>query len=77
MEASSKVMEENNIGYTFWPYKKMGGSCFVSVDTPDHWELVVAFSEAPQRHLCCNKGSQAGTGVEPAIHDGTSGVMPF
>jgi len=48
MEAFSKVMEENNIGYTFWPYKKMGGSCFVSVDTPDHWELVVAFSEAPR-----------------------------
>lgn len=46
MEAFCRVMEENNIGYTFWPYKKMGGSCFVSISTPENWEQVVAFSEA-------------------------------
>lgn len=43
-----KVMEDNNIGYTFWPYKKMGGSCFVSVGTPENWDQVVSFSEAPR-----------------------------
>jgi len=48
METFCKVMEENNIGYTFWPYKKMAGSCFVSIGTPDQWELVVNFSEAPR-----------------------------
>jgi hypothetical protein len=48
MKNFCKVMEENNIGYTFWPYKKMGGSCFVSIGAPDHWGLVVAFSEAPR-----------------------------
>ncbi|HPB78148.1 MAG TPA: glycoside hydrolase family 5 protein [Bacteroidales bacterium] len=48
MKAFCKVMEDNNIGYTFWPYKKMGGSCFVSVGTPENWDQVVAFSEAPR-----------------------------
>jgi len=46
MEAFCKVMEDNNIGYTFWPYKKIEGSCFVSIGTPEHWDQVVAFSEA-------------------------------
>lgn len=48
MEAFCKVMEDNNIGYTFWPYKKMGGSCFVSIGTPENWDQVIAFSEAPR-----------------------------
>jgi endoglucanase len=48
MEELCKVMEDNNIGYTFWPYKKMEGSCFVSIGTPENWDQIVAFSEAPR-----------------------------
>jgi len=48
MSAFCKVMEENNIGWTFWPYKKMDGSSFVGITPPENWEQIVAFSEAPR-----------------------------
>lgn len=47
-EAFCTVMEEANIGYTFWPYKKLDGSCFAGIKAPENWEQVVAFSEAPR-----------------------------
>lgn len=46
--AFCKVMEEANIGYTFWPYKKIAGSCMVGVRRPENWRQVVEFSEAPR-----------------------------
>ena len=42
-----KVMKANNIGYTFWPYKKEGGSCMMGITLPDGWEEVVRFAEGP------------------------------
>lgn len=42
----SKVMRENNIGYTFWPYKKVDKSCFVGFDRPENWQKVIDFAEA-------------------------------
>lgn len=42
-----QMMRDNNIGYTFWPYKKVDGSCFMGIKRPEGWnEVVVAFSEA-------------------------------
>lgn len=43
-----KVMRDNNIGYTFWPYKKMENSCFVGIKVPENWNLIVDFSESPR-----------------------------
>ena len=43
-----KTMVDNNIGYTFWPYKKIRNSSFVGVKAPEKWNLVVDFSEAPR-----------------------------
>jgi hypothetical protein len=43
-----KAMEDNNIGYTFWPYKKIESSCFVGITPPEGWESVQRFSEAPR-----------------------------
>ncbi len=48
MAAFCQTMEENNIGYTFWPYKKIANSCFVGIPAPDGWELIQKFSEAPR-----------------------------
>lgn len=42
------VMEENNIGYTFWPYKKKDDSCMMGILTPENWDAVVAFAETPR-----------------------------
>lgn len=43
-----KVMKENNIGYTFWPYKKMGKTTFASIIPPENWDEVVNFAESPR-----------------------------
>lgn len=43
-----EVMEANNIGWTFWPYKKKDDSCMMGIRMPENWGKVVAFSEAPR-----------------------------
>lgn len=48
MAAFCKTMEDNNIGWTFWPYKKMNGSCFASIIPPENWNVIVDFAEAPR-----------------------------
>ena len=42
-----KTMIENNIGYTFWPYKKRDSSCMVGIGMPEEWKEIVKFSEGP------------------------------
>lgn len=41
------VLEANNIGYTFWPYKKRDSSCMMGIGMPQEWAQIVAFSEGP------------------------------
>ena len=43
-----KIMKDNNIGYTFWPYKKCTSSCMNAVTLPDGWQLIIDFAEAPR-----------------------------
>lgn len=38
-------MQENNIGYTFWPYKKLTHECVNAFARPENWDKVVAFAE--------------------------------
>lgn len=47
-ESFCKAMEESNIGYTFWPYKKLHNSCFMGIRAPENWKTVTDFSEAPR-----------------------------
>ena len=44
--AFCQTMQENNIGYTFWPYKKKDRSCFMGIKEPENWDKVIEFSEA-------------------------------
>ncbi len=47
--AWTKLMEKNNIGWTYWPYKKMRrASCMRSISTPDNWDKIVEFVEGPR-----------------------------
>ncbi|MGI8962247.1 MAG: glycoside hydrolase family 5 protein [Bryobacteraceae bacterium] len=40
------VLEQNDIGWCFWPYKKMEkSSCVVSIPKPDYWDEIVAFAK--------------------------------
>jgi hypothetical protein len=43
-----RTMEANNIGWTFWPYKKINTSSFVGITPPENWASIVAFAEAPR-----------------------------
>ena len=41
-----KVMKENNISYTFWPYKKLDESCMMAIERPEEWDsIIVKFAE--------------------------------
>ena len=41
-----EVMKQNNIGYTFWPYKKIDNSCMMGIHRPEGWDsVIVKFSE--------------------------------
>ena len=42
-----KTMKKANIGYTFWPYKKIDGSCMMGIKKPAEWDsIIVKFAEA-------------------------------
>jgi aryl-phospho-beta-D-glucosidase BglC (GH1 family) len=43
-----KTLEENHVGWCFWPYKKMyATSSVVTFDQPIHWDAVIALSKMP------------------------------
>ena len=42
-----KTMVDNNIGYTFWPYKKRDDSCMMGIVMPEEWEEVIKYAEGP------------------------------
>ena len=49
MEQFTHTLRDNNIGYTFWPYKKIADSSMTGVAVPEGWnEELVAFVEAPR-----------------------------
>lgn len=44
-----RTLEKNNVGWCFWPYKKMEKtSAVVSFAKPPHWDEVLAYAKIPQ-----------------------------
>jgi hypothetical protein len=44
-----ELLEKNDIGWTFWPYKKMGkSSAVVTIEPPEGWDKIVAFAKLPR-----------------------------
>lgn len=41
-----ETMEQNNIGWTFWPFKKVDNSCWLGITRPAEWDSIVNFAEA-------------------------------
>lgn len=42
-----RLLDENNIGWTFWPYKKMSTkACMSTISTPESWEDIIAYTKA-------------------------------
>lgn len=47
VKAFRTTLERNNIGWTFWPYKKMKKtSCMVSFNEPKNWDKIVEFTNS-------------------------------
>jgi hypothetical protein len=43
------TLEKNNIGWAFWPYKKMEkSSAVVSIIPPADWQAIVEFAKLPR-----------------------------
>lgn len=50
--AMRQLLEENNIGWAFWPYKKIdSSSAVVSVPKSEAWDAVIAFANSPRASL--------------------------
>jgi endoglucanase len=46
--AFTKTLEENHVGWCFWPYKKMdAASSVVTFDRPAGWDAIIALSKMP------------------------------
>ncbi len=49
IKAWTNLMNKNNIGWTYWPYKKMGSSrCMRTIPNPENWEKIVEFTQDPR-----------------------------
>ena len=60
------TLEVNNVGWCFWPYKKMAEpSAVVSFDKPVHWDAIVAYAKLPSD---TGKTEQR-LGLRPSIQD--------
>jgi endoglucanase len=47
--AYRNLLEQNDIGWCFWPYKKIDAtSCPVSINRPPEWDTIVSFAEKPR-----------------------------
>jgi endoglucanase len=43
------LLEKNNIGWCFWPYKKLDATtCVASINRPAEWDVIVSFAEGPR-----------------------------
>ncbi len=42
----TRLLERNNIGWHYWPYKKMvPNSCMMTIPTPENWDLIVEYTK--------------------------------
>jgi endoglucanase len=47
-----KTLEENNIGWHFWPYKKLDNPRgFVSFKVPEYYDQVIAYADSPKNNF--------------------------
>lgn len=47
--AWTRLMERNNIGWTYWPFKKMNSPRGVtSIAQPENWDKVIEFTQSPR-----------------------------
>ncbi len=43
------LLEQNNIGWCFWPYKKLNAtSCVASINPPEDWDAIISYADGPR-----------------------------
>jgi len=49
--ATSQLLKHNNIGYSFWPYKRMSTKkpSLITIKKPIDWDLIVAYTEGKDK----------------------------
>ena len=70
------LLETNNVGWCFWPYKKLDAtSCPVSIKPPADWSALVTFAEGPRATFEeVRKQRPPKAKVEKALKDYLEGV---
>jgi endoglucanase len=49
IDSFRKLLEANEVGWCFWPYKKLDAtSCIASINLPEDWAVIVAFADGPR-----------------------------
>ena len=49
ISAYRTLLEGSNIGWCFWPYKKLDAtSCIASINRPADWDVIIAFADGPR-----------------------------
>ena len=49
IDSFRKLLEANEVGWCFWPYKKMDAtSCIASINPPADWGAIMAFADGPR-----------------------------
>ncbi len=49
IDSFRKLLEAENVGWCFWPYKKLDAtSCIMSINPPRDWVAIVGFVEGPR-----------------------------
>jgi aryl-phospho-beta-D-glucosidase BglC (GH1 family) len=49
IDSFRKLLDTNNIGWCFWPYKRMDAtSCIASINSPEDWPAIIAFADGPR-----------------------------
>lgn len=47
-----RLMERNNMGWHFWPYKKLEKTiCMVHIKKPANWDLIVEYTQKPRNNF--------------------------
>jgi endoglucanase len=65
------LLEQNNIGWCFWPYKRMDAtSCIVSINSPAEWDTIIGFAESQRgKFEDVRKNRPAKEKIQKALND--------
>jgi endoglucanase len=49
IDSFRRLLEAHNLGWCFWPYKKLDAtSCITSINPPADWQVIVGFADGPR-----------------------------